>query len=186
MFEIRVATAADAEAIRDIYAHYIRETAITFHLDPIPVEDFRQQIESGLKVHPWYVATDETGKVLGYAYASEHHSRPAYRWSTTSSIYLDRNHCGKGIGTSLYRKLLETLKRQGFRMVHAGVTMPNPGSQALHESLGFKRAATFPYAGFKFGAWRDVGWWVLDLMEGIERDQAVPEPTPFAKLSDSN
>ena len=183
MFSIRVATTADAERVREIYGHYIRETAITFHTDVPSQQAFEEQIDDVLHIYPWYVATDdEQGRVLGYAYASQHHPRPAYRWSVTVSIYLGPDAVGHGIGRALYEKLFGTLKRQGFRMIHAGVAMPNEASVAFHESMGLRRVATFPSAGFKLGEWHDVAWWVLDLMEGLDPNQAAPEPTPFSEL----
>lgn len=180
---IRVATPDDAESIRDIYAPFIEETTITFHTKVLPVAHYREQIQTGLRQFPWYVAEQENGELVGYAYASEHHVREAYRWSVNVSIYLRATHQRQGVGRQLYEILLATLKRQGYRMVHAGITMPNDASQKMHESLGFRHVGTFPAAGFKLEVWKDVGWWVLDLMEGREQCKPTAEPVPFSQVT---
>ena len=89
----------------------------------------------------------------------------------------------RGIGRKLYTQLFETVKRQGFRMVHGGITIPNEPSVRLHESFDFKYVGTFPTAGFKLGSWKDVGWWVLDLMPEVADNQEVPEPIAYSQLA---
>lgn len=184
MVTIRLATLDDAEVIRDIYATFIESSFATFDTVQPTTESFRAKLEKVQRFYPWYVA--EIGEqVVGYAYANEHHERPAYRWSVTASVYISEDHQRQGLGRRFYERLLPTLKRQGFRMVHAGITMPNEGSVKLHEAMGFHRVAMFPKAGYKFDSWRDVGWWVLDLMEGNE--SAHPsEPIPFPALVDES
>jgi len=182
MAQIRIATPKDAAAIRAIYAPYIEATSITFHTEVPSGKEFAEQIRATLIEYPWYVAELDGGEVAGYAYAAQHHPRPAYRWSVNASIYLAKDHHQRGIGRKLYAQLFETVKRQGFRMIHGGITMPNEPSVRLHESFDFKYVGTFPTAGFKLGSWKDVGWWVLDLMPGLDENQEVPEPVAFSKL----
>lgn len=43
--------------------------------------------------------------------------------------------------------------------VIGGVSLPNPGSQRLHEKLGFEKIAHFREVGYKFAQWIDVGYW---------------------------
>ena len=73
----------------------------------------------------------------------------------------------RGIGRALYTSLLALLRLQGFYAAHAGITLPNAGSVALHEAVGFRRVALYPAVGFKMGAWYDVGWWQLELRQRI-------------------
>src|SRR5690606_7653606 len=97
-------------------------------------------------------------------------------------IFLDRAHCRRGIGRALYAALLPLLRRQGYVTAAGGITLPNPASVALHESLGFRQAALYPHVGFKHGAWRDVGWWTLQL---TTPPAAPPEPIPWPELAGS-
>jgi phosphinothricin acetyltransferase len=66
----------------------------------------------------------------------------------------------------------------------AGVTLPNDASVALHESFGFKPVGVYRRIGWKFGSWRDVGWWELQLRPPTA-DGPPAEPGPPARLDDA-
>jgi phosphinothricin acetyltransferase len=55
----------------------------------------------------------------------------------------------------------------GYFKAFAGIALPNAASVALHESVGFTRVGVYEQVGFKFGAWRDVGWWQRPLQAGV-------------------
>jgi len=112
--------------------------------------------------HPWLVA-ERDGIVAGFAYGAPHRDRSAYRWAADVSVYVDRERHRQGVGRELYVALLELLRRQGFRWACAGVTLPNDASVGLHEALGFEPVGVYREIGWKDGAWRDVGWWQLEL-----------------------
>jgi len=81
-----------------------------------------------------------------------------------------------GVGRALYTSLFAALTLQGFYNVYAGATLPNPGSVALHEGLGFKRVGVYHAVGYKFGAWHDVVWWE----RALQPKPATPPPLPIA------
>jgi len=181
---IRIATTEDAEAIRDIYAPYVISTPISFETEPPNVDYFQQAIPERLRQYPWLVA-ESGGSVVGYAYAGRHQPRSAYRWSVDSSVYVRDSHFRQGIGSQLYERLLAILQCQGYRMVHAGITLPNEASVRLHESFGFRKVAVYPNVGYKLGAWRDVGWWSLDLMLDAAPETVPHEPVAFPDVGTS-
>lgn len=111
---------------------------------------------------PWFVAVvgDE---VAGFACASPHRARPAYRWSAECSVYVSATSRGNGIGRHLYERLIAEVRDLGYVSLFAGIALPNPASVVLHERLGFRSIGVFPNVGFKRGGWHDVGWWVLPL-----------------------
>jgi phosphinothricin acetyltransferase len=174
---IRAATVADAGAIADVYAPYVRETAISFELDPPGATEMAARIAKVLPAHPWLVAENE-GRGIGYAYGSRHAERAAYRWSATVGIYLAREAHGRGVGRALYAVLLAALKLQGYHAVFGGITLPNAASVGLHEASGFKPVGVYREAGYKFGRWHDVGWWGLR----FPIDGAPEEPLPATPL----
>jgi L-amino acid N-acyltransferase YncA len=131
------------------------------------------RIERYAASHAWLVAERE-GEVLGYANASAFRDRPAYRWSVTVSIYLAEEARGRGVGRALYGALFDRLRERGFRMACAGITLPNEASVGLHETLGFELVGVNPEIGWKDGAWRDVGWYQLELSPAP--DGPPPEP----------
>jgi L-amino acid N-acyltransferase YncA len=169
---IRLATAADAEAIAAIYRPIVAGTAISFETVPPSAQEMERRIAATLEFAPWLVYEDEAGRIGGYAYGSRHRDRAAYQWSVDVSVYVGERSRRRGIGRSLYATLFSLLRLQGFFAAHAGITLPNPASVGIHESLGFVAVGVYRGVGYKLGAWHDVGWWQLAL-----RDR-VPEPPP--------
>jgi phosphinothricin acetyltransferase len=82
----------------------------------------------------------------------------------------------RGCGRALYAELFERLRRQRFQIACAGITLPNEASIGLHESLGFVAVGAYRRIGWKAGAWRDVGWWQLELLPPGEGPPAEPLP----------
>ncbi len=157
---IRNATLKDAGQICDIYNHYIENTIITFEEEPLSAAQMEKRISEIIAFLPWIVY-EEKGRILGYAYADRWKGRSAYRFSAEATVYLEKNSMGKGIGTELYRRLLEELKARKMHAVMGGIALPNEICKRLHEKLGFKKVAHFPEAGYKFNKWIDVGYWEL-------------------------
>ena len=177
---IRLATAADAQGILDIYAPYVRDTSFTFETEVPTLETFRERILNTLKGWPWLVC-ELDGKVAGYAYATRHRERTAYQWSVESSIYIHDDYQRHGIGKALYTPLLQILKLQGIRNVYAVINLPNEKSVRFHEAIGFQYFTTYEQVGYKLGKWKNVGWWRSVINEFSE--EPAP-PTNFSALND--
>ena len=156
VFQIRMANPDDAEGTLAIYAPVVRETTISFELEPPTVAQMRGRIEATLPRLPWLVAASEAG-IVGYAYASRHRERAAYQWSVDVSVYVAEQKRGKGLGLALYAPLLGILRDLGYYSALAGIALPNPASIALHEAMGFRPVGVYRNIGYKQGAWRDVG-----------------------------
>lgn len=159
---IRLVRPTDADALCQIYNHYIHETVISFEEEAVTVAEMQQRIRLITASHPWLVFERE-GQILGYAYAGYWEERSAYRLSAKAAIYLHKEAIGQGIGKQLYAKLIDLLRQQGRKTVLGGIALPNPASVALHESLGFKKVAHYEQLGFKQERWIDVGYWQLKL-----------------------
>jgi phosphinothricin acetyltransferase len=177
---IRLATAEDDAAMAAIYAPYVEGSAISFEAVPPTADEMRRRFEDTLPRYPWLVAV-EGPEVLGYAYGHRFAERDAYGWSVETSIYLHPDARGRGVGRALYRALVDLLTAQGYRQAFGGIALPNQASVALHESLGYRRVATYAEVGFKLRAWHDVGWWQrpLDIADSSPRaPTAVDELDP--------
>lgn len=166
---IRDATPADAAALLGIYAPFVRDTAVSFELEPPAVADFASRIEAALGRWAWIVAVDGD-RAVGYAYGGAHRLRGAYRYSVETSVYLDATHRGVGLGRRLYDVLLPRLVARGYCNAYAGITLPNEASVRLHEAVGFAPIGVFRRVGWKFGVWHDVGWWHRPLLERPRED----------------
>ena len=176
-FTIREAAESDAAALLDIYAPYIRDTAITFEYDVPTAEEFAARIADILKTHP-YLVCEQDGKPVGYAYAHRIRELAAYDWAAELSIYLAPEAQGQGVGTALYQCLTDLLVLQQMRVLYGCVTLPNGKSQKLHEKLGFSLVGVWHGSGWKRNGWHDVGWF-----EKRIGACCMPQPVvPFEKL----
>jgi phosphinothricin acetyltransferase len=154
--------ARDAAACAAIYAPYVEGSPASFELDPPSAAEMAARIEANSESYPWLVL-ERSGVVAGYAYASQHRSRAAYRWTADVTVYIDQAQRRTGAGRELYEPLIGLLRRQRIRTVCGGITLPNEASVGLHEALGFERVGVYRNVGWKAGVWYDVGWWQLDL-----------------------
>lgn len=167
--------ARDAAACAAIYAPHVSDAPTSFEEEAPGAREVARRIEDVTATHPWLVA-ERGGEVVGYVYACPHRVKPAYRWSADVAVYIAETERRHGHGRRLYEALFERLRRQGFRMACAGITLPNEASVGLHESLGFTPIGIYREIGWKQGAWRDVGWWQLELLPaaGAPREPLLP------------
>ncbi|HHV59077.1 MAG TPA: N-acetyltransferase [Clostridiaceae bacterium] len=180
--KIRLAAVDDSNAILQIYAPYITNTAITFECKVPAMAEFRESMVNIQTYYPWLVCEIDN-QIAGYAYASSFNEREAYQWSVDYSVYIAPEYHGRNIGKALYFALSETLKLQGFYNAYAIVTLPNIKSERLHESFGFKPVGVCHNAGYKFGRWHDVKWYELRLQEHV---QAPAKPKAIDEISSTD
>ena len=169
--QIRMATEADARQMLAIYAPVVRETVISFEYEPPSLPEFCERIRTTVERMPWLVC-DNDGEIAGYAYASPFRTRAGYRWACELTIYVHPGYHRCGIGRALYTSLFRCLALQGYCVAVATITIPNPASIALHESMGMRRVGTYERVGYKHGQWFDDGVWQIELL----RMPANPDP----------
>jgi L-amino acid N-acyltransferase YncA len=168
---IRAATDTDAASLLTIYRPFVETTAVSFETVAPTVDEFAARITKANVDWNWLVA-ERHGQCVGYAYASSHRERRAYRWSVEVSAYVHPDQHGQGIGKALYRELFSELVGKGFCNAYAAITLPNEGSVALHRSVGFEFIGTFKSVGRKFGRWHDVAWFHRVLRDAPPSDEA--------------
>lgn len=157
-FEIRAVEDTDVGEVRDIYNHYVRNSAVTFDDAAWSVAKWREKIAylraRGL---PFLVAPSPSGQVLGFAFVQPMSAKAAYRASVETSIYLGQAATGKGLGRALLTELVAACERAGIREMVAVVSDKGAeASIALHESLGFTEVGRRGRVGFTFGRWLGV------------------------------
>jgi phosphinothricin acetyltransferase len=167
---VRDATPEDGAACAAVYAPYVTGTAATFESVPPTAEEMARRIAGA---HAWVVLEDG-GRVVGYAYGGRHKERPGYRFTCEVSVYLEQGRRRSGGGRSLYEALFERLAERGYRMLVAGMTLPNPASEGLHRALGFEPVGVYRRIGWKFDAWHDVAW----VQRPLGRDDDAPPTEP--------
>jgi L-amino acid N-acyltransferase YncA len=155
---------ADAAACLEIYAPYVRDTAVSFEEEVPARDDLARRIRACAATHAWLVCEAAGGGIAGYAYGSPHRSRPAYRWAADVTVYVAPQRRRGGIGRRLYTALFARLADRGFQVVCAGITLPNDASVGLHRAVGFEPVGVYRRIGWKAGAWHDVAWWQRELV----------------------
>lgn len=153
------AAPADLDRVADIFAHYVRDTAVTFETVPPAVADWHRRLDdlAGLGL-PFLVARTG-GEVAGYAYASPWRRKPAYRHTVEDSVYLAADRTGQGLGRALLGALLARCADAGIRQVVAVIADAGADSEAsiaLHRSFGFAPAGRLTGVGHKHGRWIDT------------------------------
>lgn len=169
--EIRPVAKNDVGRLLDIYAPYIKETAITFEYEVPSLQEFENRIASISLRYPYLVAVIDD-EIRGYAYASAFKNRAAYNWSAETSIYIDLDYHGQGIGSLLYQRLEEILKAQNICNLCACIAYPNPESIGFHHHMGYKTVAHFHKSGYKFNTWYDMIW----MEKFISKHRVGPKP----------
>jgi phosphinothricin acetyltransferase len=163
----------DAAACAAIYAPYVSGSVASFEAVPPGALEMSARISAA---QAWLVA-ERDGVTLGYACASSHNERAAYRWAADVAVYIASEHHRRGVGRALYATLFERLRELGLWTLCAGVTQPNDASNGLHRAMGFAPVGTYRRIGWKAGAWHDVRWFQLELRPG--------EAGPPAEISGS-
>ena len=152
---VRAAVITDLGEILEIYNFYVKNSAVTFDLEPMTLTEWREKFEwlAGLKM-PFLVAVSPTNQLLGFAYVAPWRAKAAYRRTVEDSIYLRPAAIGKRVGTKLMSELLVQAKAAGVREVVAVIS--DKGADAsiqLHKSFGFKSQGHLAKVGFKFDRW---------------------------------
>lgn len=176
---LRFATAADCEAMRAIYAPYVLHTTASWEYDVPSAEEFaarrQEKADAGFA---WLCAENEsTGALLGYAYAGRYAARRGYDFSAETTVYVEQNAHGRGVGRALYGALLALLTAQGYCNAFALITQPNDRSHAFHCAQGFVRETVLANMGYKHGAWLGLGIYAKALHAPLP-----PSPAPTVRV----
>lgn len=152
-----------AEEILEIFNEAIASSTAIYDYEPRTLDFMRE----------WFRAKDESrfpvigavaeGRLLGFTSYGTFRAWPAYKYTVEHSVYIHRDHRGKGVGLALMGELVEAAKRQRYHVMIGAIDLANGSSIALHEKLGFRHAGTLEQAGFKFGRWLDVAFYQLIL-----------------------
>ena len=185
---LRIASEADAEALLDIYAPYVRETAITFEYEVPSPEEFQSRIRRTLEKYPYLIAERE-GRCVGYAYAGAFHARAAYDWAVETSVYVERRLRRQGVGRRLYTALEKILTLQNILNLNACIAYPaeedpylTRDSADFHQRLSYQLVGRFHQCGYKFGRWYDMIW--MEKMLGAHRSPQPPV-RPFPEIREA-
>ena len=103
----------------------------------------------------------DDGKLLGFGSYGTFRAWPAYKYTVEHSVYVHKDHRGRGLGRAVMRELIEAARQNDVHAMIGGIDATNTGSIALHEQLGFRHVGTLLQVGFKFGRWLDLSFYQL-------------------------
>lgn len=155
---------AHAGAILAILNEAIANSTALYDYQPRPPEAmvgwFKAKAEKGFAV---IGAESDAGELLGFASYGSFRAWPAYKYTVENTVYVHKDHRGRGIARELMRALIERAREHDYHVIVAGIDKDNRASIRLHEAFGFEPAGTIRHAGFKFDRWLDLGFWQLVL-----------------------
>jgi len=154
---IRPATGDDLEAINRIYNAYIVDSHVSFDTEAWSAdrrtawwEDYAGRV----------LVADRESRVVGSAFFGPWRRKEAYRGSAETTVVLDPDATGAGVGTALLARLLERLRADGYHRAYAIIALPNEVSVAVHRKLGYREVGVLDEVGFKMDR-----YWSTLLME---------------------
>jgi phosphinothricin acetyltransferase len=180
--KIENVTTEDAGKLLEIYAYYVRETAVSFEYDVPTVAEFEKRIIDITSKYPYIKAVNDDNIIVGYAYANTFKDRLAYDWSVETTIYVRNNLRHIGIGKLLYQSLEELLRDMGILNMNACIAVTSDNDAHLtndsvyfHEKMGFQLVGTFHNSGYKFNTWYNMIW----MEKLIGRHSTIQNPVLF-------
>jgi phosphinothricin acetyltransferase len=157
---VRDSRDSDVPAMLAIYLHHIRRGVDpgldVGEFEPPDAEDLKRRRKNMQKRKMPHIVAEESGVVLGYAYAVPFRKRPAYRYAIKHSIYVHNDHLRRGVGQLLMGALIDSCAAAGFRQMIGYIDAANQASLKLHERFGFRQVGYLPSIGYKFGHWTDT------------------------------
>ncbi len=148
---IRPAEESDLGRINEIYNAVMVDSHVSFDVEPWDLEKrstWWERYTSGR--YGAYVA-EAGGTVVGVAYSGPYRDKVAYDSSVETTIALDAEVTGRGIGSALLSALLGAVAASGVHRAYAIVALPNEASIALHERLGYRTIGVLDEVGHKMG-----------------------------------
>ena len=151
-----------ALAILDIFNEAILNSTALYDYKPRAPESMGPWFEAKTKGNfPVIGIEDPDGTLLAFGSYGSFRAWPAYKYTVEHSVYVHKDHRGRGLGLQVMRSLIAAARQNDVHAMMGGIDASNAGSIALHERLGFKHVGTLPQVGFKFGRWLDLAFYQL-------------------------
>lgn len=147
---IRPMLAEDWEAVATIYEDGIATGYATFETK---VPSFMAWDNTHMKSCRFIAVENDV--ILGWVALSPVSSRCVYEGVAEVSIYISKDHRGKGVGKKLMKHLITESEKEGIWTLQSGIFPTNKGSIHLHEKLGFRKIGKRERIGRLKGQWID-------------------------------
>jgi L-amino acid N-acyltransferase YncA len=172
-YRVRRATEADAAAICRIYNQGIEDRVATLETELRTPEERRQWLAARGPRHPVIAAVFPPPETISDSPAAtqaglappapiawgslnQYNPRDCYRHVADLSIYVERGHRGKGVGTVILARLIELAREHGYHKMVLSAFPSNTGGMALYEKMGFRTVGIYKEQGLLDGCWVDT------------------------------
>ncbi len=149
---VRAAAIGDAGPIAAIYNLGIEDRTATFETEFRNVDQISQWFANN---YPVLIAGEDVA-IAAYAAAFPYRNRPCYEGVRDFSIYVAREHRGRGHGKAALEALIEACRKRGWWKLLSRVFPENTASLALCSALGFREVGVYRKHAMLDGRWRDV------------------------------
>lgn len=148
---IRTMTKQDSLRVLEIYKMGLETRMATFEtiVPSWTVWDLKHLSHSRLV----YIDND---KILGWSALSPVSTRLTYNGVAEISIYVDTDNLGKGIGSMLMEKMIESSEQNNVWTLFSSVFPENTSTLKLHEKFGFRIIGRRDRIAQLDGIWRDT------------------------------
>ena len=149
--------ARHAAAILDIFNDAIQNSTALYDYQPRTMQSMEAWFATKVKGQfPVLGIEDDNGTLLAFGSYGTFRAWPAYKYSVEHSVYVHKDHRGRGLGMAVMQALIAAAQAHDVHAMLGVIDASNTASIALHERLGFRHVGTLPQIGFKFGRWLDV------------------------------
>lgn len=143
---IRDATASDADAISGIFNHYVDLSIYTLVQDPFLPEQISEKLEH-LNQRECYLVAEQNGRILAWSCINIYSPRTGYRKTCLTSLFVDKDATGNGIGKKLYDQIFARCRELDYHHIMVRILADNDGSIRFHERVGFEMVGIQKQAG---------------------------------------
>jgi L-amino acid N-acyltransferase YncA len=143
------------QEVLDIYNYYVINTTISFHTEPISLDEIRENVIFNKSIYKSFIVFKDD-KITGYVLVNQHKKKQAYDVSGEVTIYLKPEYVGQGIGGQALTFIEKFAKDKGFHVLIATICKENDNSKYLFEKYGYSQCAYFREVGYKFGRRLDI------------------------------
>ena len=153
-----------ASQILDIFNDAILNSTALYDYKPWTMDTMKVWFETKAQHNfPVIGIVDDEGVLMGFGSYGQFRMRPAYKFTIENSLYVHRDHRGKGLGKILLNEIISHATSQNFHSIIAVIDASNEISLDLHRKAGFTQVGVFREVGYKFGRWLDAAFLQLNL-----------------------
>ena len=153
-----------ASQILDTFNDAILNSTALYDYKPWTMDTMKVWFETKAQHNfPVIGIVDDEGVLMGFGSYGQFRMRPAYKYTIENSLYVHRDHRGKGLGKILLNEIISHATSQNFHSIIAVIDASNEISLDLHRKAGFTQVGVFREVGYKFGRWLDAAFLQLNL-----------------------